>query len=790
MLPQKISHYRILGQLGAGGMGEVYLAEDERLGRKVALKLLPARFTADAELVRRFEQEARAASALNHPNILTIYEVGRADGVHFIAAEYIEGQTLRQRLATGRMSVPDALDVASQIASALNAAHSAGIVHRDIKPENVMLRHDSYVKVLDFGLAKVTERFNPPAFDPEAPTIFKAETNPGTVMGTASYMSPEQARGLKVDHRTDIFSLGIVLYEMIAGRQPFTGPTTSDVLVAILQSDPAPLSQSNASVPPALERSIFRALSRNSDERYQTASELLSDLKRFRQRLEFESEATAIWNAGQTLPEITEELSARSIRSSPSARRTRSRKAIDSLAVLPLANASNDPNLEYLAEGITESIINSLSQLPKLRVIPRGTVFLYKGRAVDPQQAGHELGVRAVLSGRMLQVGETLVIRAELNDVVQHSQLWGEQYRRKLTDIFELQEEIAQEISEKLRFKLSGEEKKKLVKRYTENTEAYHLYLKGRYFTSTKRTEEWIKKGIEHFQQAIDLDPNYALAYAGLADAYAFLASSTGGWRPREAYPKAKAAASKALELDEQLAEAHCSLGFAALLFDWDFAEAERQFKRAIELNPNYANAHDGYGFYLKATGQHEASIRSCRQASGLDPLSHFAALSCGWAYYFARRFDEASEQGLKVLEMDPNFAFAWKFLGMSYGQQGATDAAIDALEKAVALAEDVPDFKAHLGHVYGLAGNRAAAERVIEELEQIAKQRYVPSYYFALVALGMGEMDQAFRWFEKACEERSGFLVYLGVEPMLDRLRSDARFENLLRHVGVSSRG
>jgi TolB-like protein/Flp pilus assembly protein TadD len=467
-------------------------------------------------------------------------------------------------------------------------------------------------------------------------------------------------------------------------------------------------------------------------------------------------------------------------------RRSVKSKVIDSLAVLPLINESKDTHSAYLSDGITESIINSLSPLPNLRVIPRSTVFRYKGREIDPQAAGRELGARAVLVGRVLQLGDMLVVKVELIDIARESQLWGEQYRRKLTDIFELQEEISQEISAKLRLRLSGEEKKRLVKRYTENPAAYDLYLKGRYYTN-KRTGEWIKKGIECFQQATDLDPNYALAYAGMADAYAFLASSTGGLPPVECYPKAKAAAMKALEIDDSLAEAHTSLGFAHLLYDWDFAQAERAFKRAIKLNPAYANAHDGYGFYLKATGQNEAAIRECQRARKLDPLSLFATVSLGWAYYFARRYDRAVELGRSALEMDPRFDFAHWIVGLALAQEGRADEAVAALNQAVLVTGGAITFMAYLGYAYGMAGMRAEAQMVIEDLKEQAKQRYIPSYYFAIIYLGLGEPDQVFAWLERAFEERSGFLAYLKVEPMLDPLRDDPRFSGLLHRIGFA---
>ena len=516
-------------------------------------------------------------------------------------------------------------------------------------------------------------------------------------------------------------------------------------------------------------------------------SDSLSDTQQTLTKLpphDSDSVATKVFPSGAPSGEV----STSSSLTEPLHRRRRSMKSkvIDSLAVLPLINESRETQSDYLSDGITESIINSLSQLPKLRVVPRSTVFRYKGRDIDPQSVGHELGVRAVLVGRVLQLGEMLVIKTELIDVARESQLWGEQYRRKLTDIFELQEEISQEISEKLRLRLSGEEKKRLVKRYTENTAAYDLYLKGRYYTN-KRTGEWIKKGIECFQQATDLDPGYALAYGGMADAYAFLASSTGGLPPVECYPKAKAAAMKALEIDESLAEAHTSLGFAHLLFDWDFTEAEREFKRALKLNPAYANAHDGYGFYLKATEQHEAAIRECQRAQKLDPLSLFATVSTGWAYYFARQYDLAVKHGRKALEMDPRFDFAHWIVGLALTQQGRAEEAVTSLNQAVILTGGAITFISYLGYAYGVAGMRAEAQLMIEDLEEVAKQRYVPSYYFAIIHLGLGDHDQVFALLERAFEERSGFLAFIKVEPMLDPLRDDPRFANLLERIGFA---
>ncbi len=784
-----LGQYKILDPIGAGGMGEVWLAEDTRLGRKLALKILPTEFTADASRVARFEQEARAASALNHPNIITIYDIGKSEGIHFIATEFIEGRTLRHRLSPAEMHLSEALEITIQIAGALQAAHEAGITHRDIKPENIMLRPDGYVKVLDFGLAKLTEKSSDP-IDTEAATRIKATTDPGTVMGTVSYMSPEQARGLKVDARSDIFSLGVVLYEMLTGRLPFDGQTTSDILVAILASEPEPITRFIANAPAELESSLRKALRKDRKERYQLIKNFLGDLKRIKSRLDFQAELDRVRQSGEPLLQVhtpaqvseaaTAEFTSSEALALMSSTRRSSGKAIDSLAILPLANASNDPNMEYLSDGITESIINSLSQLPQLRVVPRNTVFRYKGQEFDSRQAGEEFGVRAVMTGRVQQLGDSLIIGAELVDVVHEKQLWGEQYLRQLKDIFELQEEISKKISSALQLRLSVEERERLAKRYTDDIDAYRLYLKGRYFNN-KRTPEWIRKGIEQFQEAIDLDPNYALAYAGMADSFAFLASSTGGQPPREIFPRAKYAALKALELDDTLGEAHCSLGFFYLLYDWDFAAAEREYQRAIELSPNYANAYDGYGFYLKATGQNEAALKSCQRALELDPLSLFVQLSMGWAYYFARRYDEALAQSRKVIEMDPNLGFAHWHTGMNYIQKRMYDEAIESFQKAISLTGAVPTFFSYLGYSYARKGKERQARQMLAQLESLSQQQFVSSYFNAMIHLGLGDLDKTFEWLDKAYEERSGFMAFIRVEPMLDELRTDARFESLV---------
>jgi eukaryotic-like serine/threonine-protein kinase len=818
---QEIGHYELVELIGEGGMGEVYLAEDARLGRRVALKLLPSRFTTDNARLHRFQQEACAASALNHPNILTIYEVGQSDSTHFIATEFIDGVTLRERMAGAPVELNEVLEVATQVASALSAAHTSGIVHRDVKPENIMLRRDGYVKVLDFGLAKLTEQ---QASSREAPTLVRSE--PGLVMGTVSYMSPEQARGGAVDARTDLWSLGCVVYEMVAGRTPFAGETMTEVLAGILgDKEPPPLSRYAREVPPELDRIVTKALTRNREERYQTAKDLLVDLKRLKQRLDLEAE---IQRTGT--PELrtgTTETSGRrvgveterNVASIPTSsveyivseikhhRRaallalaalvlvaagaaylyfSRSDKAaINSIAVLPFVNASNNPDTEYLSDGISESLINSLSQVPQLRVVPRSTVFRYKGRDADPQTIGRELGVRAVLTGKLVQRGDTLNIQTELVDVEQGSQLWGEQYNRKLADLLAVQEEISREISQKLRIRLSGEERKQLTKRYTENTEAYQLYLKGRYYWN-KRTAEGLKKGVDYFQQAIDVDPNYGLAYAGLADSYNVLPI----WTPietKDAYPKAKSAALKALEIDDSLAEAHTSLAYALYRYDWDWPAAEREFKRGIQLKPNYATAHQWYSFYLSAMGRAEEAIVEIKRAQDLEPLSLFLNTDVGFALGRARQYDQAVVQLRKTIAIDPTFGYPHFHLGLVYEQKGMYDAAIDELRKAVELSPKGAYLTlASLGHSYAVSGKRAEALEVLDQLKEKAKREHVSAYFVALIYTGLGDKDLAFVWFNKACQDRDYPITRLKDDLRFDNIRSDPRFADLLRCVGL----
>jgi serine/threonine protein kinase/Tfp pilus assembly protein PilF len=788
-----LGRYKILEELGAGGMGEVYLAEDTHLGRKVALKALPTPYTGDTERARRFQQEARAASSLNHPNILTIHEVGEAGGRPFIATEYVEGETLREALTKSpRMSLSKALDVVVQMASALATAHTAGIIHRDIKPENIMLRMDGLVKVLDFGLAKLTE---PEDMTLEASTLML--TGPGIVLGTITYMSPEQARGQEVDARTDIWSTGVVLYEMLTGRQPFEGMTPSDVLACLLTKEPVPLSSYGLEIPAELEWISSKALNKDREERYQTVKDFSSDLRRLKQRLEFETQMER--SASQQFSDVEKfgasgntkanaaGLSNLSRRAQPTQRKRRhaKSKAIDSLAVLPLLNASADPEMEYLSDGITESIINALAQLPKLRVMARSIVFRYKGQEVDPQRVGRELDVRAVLVGRVLKLDDQLIVGAELVDALDGAQVWGEHYNRQFADIFAVQEVIANGITEKLQLKLSGEEKKQLTKRYTDNIEAYQLYLQGRYFWN-KRTAEGIENGIRYFQQAIAEDPNYALAYTGLADCY-IMSGFYDYLRPADAFPQAKVAALKALEIDDALAEAHISLAAIRTFYEWDWLDAERDFKRGLKLNAQSVKAHHWYACSLTSQGRFAEGFREMKRAQELEPLSLIINRDVGRHYYFLRQYDRAVAQCRKTLEMEPNFFLAHFYLAPAYEQQGMHEEASRELQQAIMLSGRSAAMIALLGHAYAVAGRRDEALLVLEELDERAQQEYVPAFYPVLIYLGLDDKDQAFTWLERAYEERSTHLVWLKVDPIFDGLRADARFTDLMRRMGLA---
>lgn len=841
---QTLGPYEILEELGAGGMGVVYRAQDTKLGRAVALKLFLPEYTWDADRLRRFEREARHASSLNHPNILTVYEIGSEGGTYFIVTELVEGETLRQRLARGPLPSDEALGVAAQIADALDVAHEASIVHRDIKPENIMIRRrDAYVKVLDFGLAKLMEDYpaGAAADGPEGASK-QVQTEAGIIIGTPSYMSPEQARALPVDARTDIWSLGVTLYEMVAGRRPFLGETASDVLASILQKDPPPLSHYSGQVPEALERIVSKALAKDRGERYSTTKELLADLNRLKRRLEFEAEASVAPTSGGAdtpsrginvvSPDTAREagaLTARETRAASSAeyivegikRHKRGARAalavlcaaalalvthfaygrffaggdeagverpavhpgavIHSIAVLPFANATGDPNTDYLSDGISESLINSLSQLGGVKVIARSSSFRYKGKDVDPREVAEALGVKAILIGRVLRRGEELHISAELVDTRDGTQVWGEQYNRRAEDLLGVQSEIAAEIAEKLHLRLNPSEQSRLGKREMARPQAYELLLKGRFYANGGGTENW-KRAVEYFNQALAADPTYALAYAELSRCYVNLVGGST-LDPAEGMPRAEAAALRALALDESLPDAHLALANIKMS-SWEWAAAEREYRRAIELSPNYARAHSAYSSYLSLMGRREQAIAEIRQARELDPLSVIASAYVGFTLLFARQYDEAIEALKETLELDRSFPIAHYVLGQTYVAKGMYPEAIASYQEAVKLGEDSPSLQIYLGHAYAKAGERRKSQAILKRLER--SKEYVSPGELAILYAALGERERAFASLERAYAAHDLQLQYLGTDPAYDDLRGDPRMADLLRRIGL----
>jgi serine/threonine protein kinase/Tfp pilus assembly protein PilF len=747
-----ISHYRILRKLGSGGMGEVYLARDLTLDREVAVKVLPPDMASDPDRMHRFIREAKAASALKHANVALIHELGEAEGLHFIVMEYAEGQTLEAVLRRGPMETIPMIEAAIQIADALEEAHSKQVMHRDLKPANIMINPRGHVKILDFGLAKMMS--NPESAKTDIATL--TQTGGGAILGTVPYMSPEQALGKELDHRTDIFSIGTILYQMCTANLPFSGRTPAEVLHRIASEEPEAIARLNYNVPKEWERIVRRCLEKDAGRRYQSSRELWIDLNNLRRDLQ--------------------------ISSSPKPKSTR--RKIDSLAVLPFVNLSSDPELEYLSDGITEGLINSLSQLQRLRVVSRATVFRYKGKDMDPVHVANAVNARAILCGRVMQRDNNLSIRVELIDAGKDAQIWGEQFTQKLSDIFVLQEEIANQIAGQLKIRLTPEAKKKLARRYTEDREAYDLYLKGRYFWN-KRTTDDMEKGLKFFEQALTRDSGYVLAYSGVADYY-IASMSNGTIAPKEAVPKAKEAIMKALAIDNSVAELHNTLGYIHALYDWDWAAAENKFHRAMELNPEYVESYHWYAHFLIATNRPEEALAASKKCLELDPLNFAYQSHLGWHYWCVGEYENGIRHLQKVLDLDPSYLVAHFMLGRCYEGKGMREEAISEYLKSLSRMRE-PENVSALGHAYATSGRKEEAVKVLKQLQSMADQSYVSPCYFVLVLCGLGQVEGALHWLEVAFEERDPELIYLGVDPRYDLIRTHPRFQDIQRRVGVT---
>jgi eukaryotic-like serine/threonine-protein kinase len=775
MIGQTVSHYHILEKLGEGGMGVVYKARDVRLDRFVALKFLPHHLQASPAILARFNQEAKAASALNHPNICTIHSIEEAGNQNFIVMEFVDGATLKQKMQSGTLDVRSAIGYAIHIADGLSKAHEKNIIHRDIKPDNIMVTDDGLVKIMDFGLAKLRG--------------VSSLTKSGSTVGTLAYMSPEQFQGMDCDARTDIYAFGVLLFEMITGVLPFQGAHEAALMYEITNVAPPALSAFRSDVDPRLEKVVFMCLSKDREHRYQSVHRLAADLREILTSSGVAGKSPAlareIERTGWTKRNTTQATAAVLVVIAVVAAAiflTRSVETIDSIAVLPFENQSHDPNTEYLSDGITEQIINTLSQIPTIRVIPRSTVFVYKGKEIRAQNVGEELKVKAVLTGRVLQRGDNLNIQTELIDVKKQAQLWGEQYTRKMTDILELQEDIAKQISSNLRLRLTGEEKRKLVKRYTENTDAYQLYLKGN-FLIQKATPEGLSKGLELMNQALKLDQNFALPYIGRA--YYNCVATDFYVSPAEAMPEIKKDVTRALELDGEISEAHTFLAWYYLWFAWDWPSAEKEYQRALELNSNSYMAHEFYSWLLIARGQTEEALQQARKSVELEPLLPEPQAMYSLMLFYARRYEESLTQLQKASELDPNYPFTSLISGLCYTQQGKSSEAIGALRKSHELFA-APWSHARVAYGYAKAGRKAEAHAILDTLKNQAKREYVASDIVASVYVALGDKEKAFEYLEKAYQERAGWMIWINVDPIWDPIRSDPRFDALLKRMNL----
>jgi serine/threonine protein kinase/Tfp pilus assembly protein PilF len=826
----RLGRYEIRSKIGAGGMGEVYLAQDMQLDRKVALKILPAELASNRDRMERFIREAKSAAALSHPNIAQIFEIGDDAATHFIAMEFIDGVTLREKIHRERTELRKLLRFLQHAAEGLAKAHAAGIVHRDLKPDNIMITRDGHAKILDFGLAKLIEQQPLPGSDSSevATAVMQQHSIPGTVMGTVGYMSPEQAQGKtnEIDQRSDIFSFGCILYEAVTGKKPFEGDSVVKSLHMVIYESAPAIAELNPSAPADLQRIVRRCLAKDPDERYQSIKEVAIELKELRRELQgsgIDTTATPP-GKGETTgsTEGTGGLSLSPTTGTPSLstkassaeyvatgikqhklaaviallvlvvgavglglylRARNTVAAIESIAVMPFVNESGNADVEYLSDGMTETLISSLSNLPNLSVKPRSSVFRYKGKETNPQTIARELNVQAILNGRVVQRGNEITLYIELIDAQKDTVLWKGDYNRQMSNLVTLQSEIARDVSGKLKSKLSGAEVAAVEKVYTNNPEAYRLYLKGVYHAAKFNKEE-LDIGFGYLRQAVALDPNYALAYHGLAYYHYLIVDWT--MSPHEAMPKAKEEALKAIELDDKLAVAHADLGAVYWYYDWNWPAAEKEFKRAIELDPDDSISHEMYGWYLVTMGRVDEGIAELKISQQLDPLAYERASILGWNLYLARRYDESIEQHRKAIELEPDYWPGYSFMGSAIAQKGRWPEAIEAFQKAISIEHVIATPTIGLGRVYAVSGKKDEAIKVLAELNDRSKHPYVSSYLIASIYAGLGDKDKAFASLEKAYEDRSWYMTHLKLDPELDSLRSDPRFADLVRRVGL----
>ena len=735
--------YQILEELGRGGMGIVYKAEDTKLKRTIALKFLPLELMRETEARERFIQEAQAAASLNHPNICTVHEIDEADGHTFIAMEYLVGQSLKQKISSGPMKIEEALDTVVQIAEGLQEAHENGIVHRDIKPANIMLTKKGQVKIMDFGLAKLTWGVD--------------LTKTATIMGTVAYMSPEQAKGEKVDLRTDIWSLGCVLYEMLSGERPFKSLHDQAVIYSILKVDPKSISKLRENVPSELDHSVLKCLEKDPNDRYKNMASLYSDLKYVSSRIKSFSSPKS----------ITEKK--------------------PSIAILPFVNMSADPENEYFSDGLAEELINALTRFENLRVVARTSSFAFKGEKIDIREVGQRLNVKTLLEGSVRKAGKRVRVTAQLVNVEDGYHIWSERYDRDLEDVFAVQDEITIKIIDKLKADLELP-KKIQEKRHSENLEAYDLYLKGRYYIN-RLSPELVDKTISCYKQALEKDPDYALVYVGLAEAYGLLSIGFDILPSKDTMPKAREAAEKALQLDPALAEAHAALALIATFYDWDRKTAEKCYQKAFELNPNSASAHMWSELYYSfLEGNFDKALAEINRAQELDPLNLLIKLRVGYVHYYMRDFDRAIDQFKEIIDLEPKYAIGYHGLMDAYGQKGLLEKAIEAGEKELELGVPAVAFIGVLGLYYALAGRKTEAYNLLNELLERSKKGYVSSFWVGTIYHGLGETGNAFEWFERAFEERDCNLTYITTTPPFDSIRPDPRFQQLLIKMGLDN--